>query len=332
MNLSSLLLLPAAALYGGVVRARNVYYDRIPTAAHTAALPVISVGNITAGGTGKTPLVIEIVRRLAAFGRRPAILTRGYGGRPGQPADEVLELRAALSDTPVVVNPDRVAGAGEAERQGADCVVLDDGFQHRRLRRDLDIVLVDALAPWGGGHLLPAGRLREPLAGLRRAGLFVITRVNLAPPGAAERAAAELGRWAGGRPVLAASVRPEAVVGRGSQREVPGVLAGRRVLAVAGLGNPRGFERTVAALAGEVRLLSFADHQRYAAGHVSRICAEVERWGAEMVVTTRKDWGKLAALWPDDGPELVRLDVRLTIEDRAGELDAHLRRALETHP
>ena len=142
----------------------NRYCDTFAFATHAARLPVISVGNISVGGTGKTPLVIEIVRRLRASGRRPAILTRGYAAKRGQTADEVLEYALAVPETPVVVNPDRTAGAETARLEyGADCVVLDDGFQHRWLRRDLDIVVIDALDPWGGERLLPEGRLREPL-------------------------------------------------------------------------------------------------------------------------------------------------------------------------
>ncbi len=157
-------LTPLSMVYAAGVGIRNLYYERARGAVHRAAIPVISIGNLTAGGTGKTPFVVEVVRRLRALERNPVILTRGYAAAPGETADEVLEFRETLPGVAVVVDPDRVRGAETAhEQHGADCVVLDDGFQHRRLGRDLDIVVIDTLDPWGGGLILPAGRLREPV-------------------------------------------------------------------------------------------------------------------------------------------------------------------------
>jgi len=321
-------LLPFAALYGAAVRARNLYYDRRCSATRRAAVPVISVGNLTVGGTDKTPMVIEIVRRLQAWGRRPAILTRGYQAPRGQTADEVLEFAQAVPHTPVVVNPDRVAGATEAvERHRADCLVLDDGFQHRRLQRDLDLVLIDALDPWGGGHVLPAGRQREPRSGLRRAGAFVITRANQASAEALRAIADELRRF-GSQPILHANVVPDAVFGMNGDSTTPDALAGTTVLAVGGLGNPLTFKRLVERLTRRPCAVKFYnDHHRYRPADVTHLQEVARRAGAAEVVTTRKDWVKLAPLWPAAGPQLWRLDVRLDLP-AGDELDARLRRAL----
>ncbi len=322
------LLTPIALLYEGVIRARNLYYDRVPGAVRRAGVPVISVGNLTVGGTGKTPLVIEIVRRLREWGRRPAILTRGYRAAAGQKADEVLEYRDAVPDVPIVVNPDRVAGARAATAQAADCLVLDDGFQHRRLARDLDIVLIDTLNPWGGRQMLPAGRLREPIASLRRAHVFVLTRANQAAPAVVESLRHELAKLAVGRTIVSAEVSPAGLHFSDDREASVGDLRGREVLAVCGLGNPVTFEQLVGTLTGRpVRTLRFHDHRRYDRRDAERIAitAGGERW----VVTTRKDWVKLRPLWPADGPPLVRLDVRITLADGGSVFEDRLRSVLE---
>lgn len=323
------LLWPLALPYAAVIAARNLYYDVAPGAVRRAAIPVISVGNLAAGGTGKTPLVIEIIHRLRALGRRPAILTRGYKAAPGAVADEVLEFRDALPDTPVIVNADRVSGAITARvAHAADCAVLDDGFQHRRLARQLDIVLLDALRPWAGG-LLPAGRAREPRGALQRADVFVITRTNQVTPQEVAALTAEL-RHYGKQPVVLAAVEPAAIVARDGRPRVPCDLRGRRLLAVCGIGNPQTFARLMTALTGPCELLTFSDHQSYGPRQLEAICAAARRSGAAEVVTTRKDWVKLAPRWPADGPELVRLDMRLVLSGATAELDARLRQAVES--
>jgi tetraacyldisaccharide 4'-kinase len=304
-------LTPLATVYSVAIRLRNGHYDRAGVA-RRASVPVISVGNLTVGGAGKTPLAIELARRLRGLGRRPAILTRGYHARAGQTPDEVLEFHAAIPGTPVVVDPDRIRGAATAATQhSADCVVLDDGFQHRRLARDLDIVLVDTLNPWGGGRLLPAGRLREPRENLRRASLVVLTRVNQAPPGDVERIAADCARLAPGAPVLRSAAELEACLRRDGAPVSADALRTGGVLGVCGLGNPATFQRLVDDLSPHARLLAYPDHHRYGRRDVSAIQAAAQTCGAAWVVTTRKDWVKLLALWPADGPELVRADLRL---------------------
>jgi tetraacyldisaccharide 4'-kinase len=333
------LLNPLAALYGGLVRARNWRYERVPGASHAVDVAVISVGNLTAGGTGKTPLVVEIVTRLQAAGRQPAILTRGYAAPPGHEADEVREFRLAVPDVPVVVNPNRLAGAAHARRvYHADCLVLDDGFQHRRLRRDLDIVLIDALDPWGGRRLLPAGRLREPLANLRRADWLIITRTNQVDPTLVQEIVAELHTHAPGVPVSKAAVAPSGFISGNGRVEPAAALAQRRVLPVCGIGNPASFNRLVGELARIIgEPLIFPDHHHYRRRDAERIAAVARQRQVECVVTTRKDWVKLSPCWPPaDGPapavKLYRLEARTVLADPRGEFDQRLRRLFEEHP
>lgn len=326
------LLLPLSWPYSLAVRLRNRRFDRGEGVQHAAA-PVISIGNVTTGGTGKTPLVMRVVEMLTRRGRRPAILTRGYAAAAGQTADEVLEYQTALPNARVVVNADRVAGAREAlEARGADCLVLDDGFQHRRLARDLDIVLVDALDPWGGGRLLPAGNLREPLTALRRADLIIITRANQVDEYALEFIEQRLHSLAPRAPVVPATVEPTVIYADEAPREV-NELGFCVVLPVCGIGNPASFVKLVDDLAGYVApAVRFRDHHRYADRDVEKIRRAAERWEADLVLTTRKDWVKLAPLWQQaDGalPALARLDIRLIVHDPDGALDAALTRALE---
>lgn len=328
-------LAPAAWLYGAIIKTRNVFYDRGLLTTHHATIPIISVGNLTTGGTGKTPHVIEIAQRLSANGARPAVLTRGYRGTVQKPADEVLELRAALPDAPIIVNADRVSGARAAAAAGASCAILDDGFQHRRLFRDLDIVLIDALWPWGGESMLPLGRLREPRGGLRRADLAIITRTNQADAARIAEINDDIRGIAPKLSVITSAIEHTGIVdSTGARLDVSAIP--QRMLVVAGLGNWRTVARTVHALVGESRIAGtreFPDHHDYYAADVARIIREAEYCGADAVLTTRKDWVKLHPLWPTSGSKdhvpLLRLDVRAVIDDRDGILDRALKNAME---
>lgn len=329
------LLAPLSALYAAVTHCRNALFDRVARASTAPPFPVVSVGNITTGGTGKTPLVIEVVRRLLERGRRPAILTRGYRGARDQPADEVREFAEALPDVPVLVDADRARGARAAhDAHRADCGVLDDGFQHRRLRRHLDLVVIDALDPWGGDRLLPAGRLRERLAGLCRADLLVLNRVNLAPPAQLESIEARLTSIAPAVPRIRAEVRPGALRAADGVAHPLAALERRRVVPLCGIGNPDSFLATLRALGAELCTPQILpDHHRYRPADLARILGAAARAGAD-VVTTRKDWVKLSDMHLPDthASKILRLDIRLELLDPSGVLNLLLDQALEQRP
>ena len=188
--------------YGWATHWRNWLFDHGYKKTHAAAVPVISIGNLTLGGTGKTPCVEYIARFLRASDLRVVVLSRGYGAREGR-NDEALVLEENLPDVPHLQGQDRVALAQTAvEELEAEVLILDDGFQHRRLERDLDIVLVDAAALWGIDHLFPRGLLREPVKALGRADIVMLTRCDLVGEKTLEPLRGRIGRWARGKPVV----------------------------------------------------------------------------------------------------------------------------------
>ncbi|MBI4567954.1 MAG: tetraacyldisaccharide 4'-kinase [Planctomycetes bacterium] len=295
------LLAPPAMLYGFAVGARNFCYDAGLLRAHRVPAPVIGVGNITTGGVGKTPLVAEVAARIGMRGLRPAIVARGYGRRWGETLnDEGLLLAELLPDVIQVQHPDRVAAARRAVGAlGADAVVLDDGFGHRRLFRDADLLAVDATAPFGGGRLLPAGRLREPLASLARAQALIITRTEQVP--SEETAAIEriLSDLHPGCPVILARTAARSLVCLASGTEEPvEALRGATVVAFCGIGNPENFFHLLETLGAEVvERRAFRDHAVYSAEVIDDLVYRAARRGdAVRVICTGKDAVKLRRL------------------------------------
>jgi tetraacyldisaccharide 4'-kinase len=259
-------------------------------------VPVVSVGNLTLGGTGKTPLVRWIGRWFQDRGVRVAIVSRGYGATAGRPNDEALELKRSLPQVPHLQNPDRVAAARSAiEKCQSQLIVLDDGFQHRRLARDLDIVLLDALEPFGFGHVFPRGTLREPAGGLRRAQLVILSRadhLDRAGRAALWKTIDQYAPQAVGAEVIHAPRRLISAAGA----EVP--LAGMRGQAVAGfcgLGNPAGFRHTLESCGCRVvGFREFADHHQYTPADLEGLAAWASGLGASAVLCTGKDLVKLS--------------------------------------
>jgi tetraacyldisaccharide 4'-kinase len=268
--------------------------------------PVLSIGNLTFGGTGKTPFVIHACHALLQRGRKPAILSRGYGSSGPEENDEARVIRAHLPDVPHAQDPDRhAAGQGLADR--ADRFVLDDGFQHLPLHRDQDLVLVDATAPFGGGRCPPAGRLREPLSALARASFVVITRADL------------VDRDGLGATMRTIRERTTAPIATGAFRPAcEEDLSGKEVCVACGIGNPHAFLLTVEGMGGYIRAhRRFRDHHAYTV----RDAEALSRAGLPVVVT-EKDAVKLAPIWPGAVPlHVVRIE-GFEVLDGAKDLDA----------
>lgn len=327
----------AEPFYAGATRLRNRLYDARVLAVHRLPRPVVSVGNITTGGTGKTPVVRWLAESLRAESRRVAILSRGYkAAAPGQPGDEQLMLARQLNapgrgtDVVIRANPDRFTAATTVlqEHPGIDVFLLDDGFQHRRLGRDLDLVLVSAVNPFGYGHALPRGLLREPLRGLRRAGAVVVTHADQAGPDELVSIERTIRQHAGGAPIYHA-----AHAHAGFRVEVDGAdarydsaeLRSRRWFAFCGIGSPQTFMRQLEAVGGEpAGTRVFGDHHIYSRDDWTHLVRAARATGADALVTTEKDWVKVAPLCAasDERPPVWRADV--TIQFREGDESALL--------
>ncbi|MEQ8768283.1 MAG: tetraacyldisaccharide 4'-kinase [Planctomycetota bacterium] len=282
-------------LFGALVMLRGQLYDRGILPSRSAPGPVLCVGNLTAGGTGKTPLVESVARHLMSAGHRVAILGRGYGAsEAGQLNDELMLLRDNLAGAIVIADRDRERGAREAFEAGADVIVMDDGFQHRRLRRSLDIVAIDAANPFGFGHLLPRGLLREPASALRRAGAVVITRCDRGDASSLEKIERAVRTASGPIPIVRSEHRPVEIVAPSGEALPIASARGRRVFAFAGLANNEAFFETVREAGAElVGQRSFPDHHAYDGEEVWALVREAEALNADWILTTQKDAVKL---------------------------------------
>lgn len=354
-------------LYAAGIASRNRRFDRAEGVTRFP-IPVISVGNLSVGGTGKTPMVALLVAELRAAGRNPCIAMRGYQPRRARRAatptlsDEAALYKQTFPDLPIVAQPDRTAGlrrllassqqpgaaassggasstgasgessggkggkegeGGKGGGRGVDCIVLDDGFQHRQIARDLDIVLIDASRSPFEDHLLPRGWLREPTSSLRRAHAVVITHAELAAPDALARLEADV-THAHGRPPLAVARHAWshlAVLDPATGADVPrpvADLAGKRILTVCAIGNPAPFQHaaeSIAAAPGLVTHITLPDHDPFAPHTVQRITRAAADTGADLILTTEKDWTKLAHLPPATWPvPIARPHLTLTFD------------------
>lgn len=313
--MKSLLLPPLSALYGAVTRTHLSLYQRGTLRTVKLERPVISVGNITAGGTGKTPLVEWVAKTLAREGKRVCILTRGYRRKnpraqvvvsdgqsimatPAEAGDEPFLLaNNLLGSAAVICNADRVrAGRYAIEIFGSECFVLDDGFQHFRLARDLNIVTIDATNPWGGGRLLPYGRLREPISGLSRADCIVLTRCDQA---------ADVTHIRDLSPVFESTMR----VVRPPQVEGP-------LAAFCAVGNPESFFEQVRKHGYELVFeKAFTDHHWYTQYDINNLIKAANESGAKSLITTAKDAVKLHSL--SFSLPLHVLEVEIAIKNEA---------------
>lgn len=311
-------LWPLSGVYGLAMVARARLYDAAILKTERPALATVSVGNLTVGGTGKTPFAAWLASRLARDAR-PAIALRGYGG------DEAEVHRRLNPTVPVVVNADRSDAIRKAKALGADVVVLDDAFQHRRIQRTAEIVLLSAEQLMRPRRLLPAGPWREPLAAVKRAELLVVTRksANVAD---AERAHAMLREVAPEVPVVSVHLAPDALVDAADHTTLPiDRLRGASVVAIAAIGEPVVFARQLEQLGARVSLAAYRDHHAYSDDEIAVAAARVPADG--FAVCTLKDAVKLAARWP--GPSrLWYVSQQLEVEQGATDLDRLLERVL----
>jgi tetraacyldisaccharide 4'-kinase len=286
------LLWPLGLLYGVVMRLRTALYRCGLLRSRRLQGTVISVGNLTVGGTGKTPMVLWIAERLATEGHRPAILTRGYrglgqSGAAQTAADEIALLRQRLNGRAQFgVGKDRYKNGLALSKNGAEWFILDDGFQHLELQRDADIILLDATDPFGGGAILPAGRLREPRSGLARADIVIITRTSHAP------ALETVVHRFTSAPVFYAQARLDTVLRVPSMIEVLPESERRqcKFFAFCGIGNPGAFFDDLKnwgfSVVGE---RSFADHHRYSSAEIRDLESTAAASGAHALICTEKD-------------------------------------------
>jgi len=328
-GMQRLVLRLASVPYSAAVRARNWLYQLGWKQSFWASVPVISVGNLTVGGTGKTPCVEYVARFCREQGLRVAILSRGYGSAGGW-NDEALLLEENLPDVPHLQGADRVALAQAAvEELESEVLVLDDGFQHRRLRRDLDVVLIDATNPWGHGYLLPRGLLREPRSSLRRAGVIVLTRCDQVSLPMLRRFREEISLIVPGVPVAVTVHQPVELVDAEQRTELLALVKQSPVAAFCGIGNPEAFRRTLADLGAEVcAFRSYSDHHAYTRADVQGL----RTWAGQqpehsLVLTTQKDLVKLR-LTQLSGRRVWALRVRLEIQSGQGELNEQLSRVV----
>jgi tetraacyldisaccharide 4'-kinase len=305
-------------LYRLIINSRNQLYDHKLIKEVKLTCPVISVGNITVGGTGKTPCVIWLAQMLQERGYKPAVLSRGYGGRNSQPVnvvtdgykilltaavagDEPLLIARSLAGIPVITRPHRILNGRAANNDfGADILICDDAFQHRRLYRDINIVLLDSGSPVGNGHLLPRGSLREPATALSRASILLATR-----SAEAEKKDDLVGKLAeiANIPVFRSNHRRAGIFRGDYSEQFPvGMLEGKKISAFAGIGEPVSFKKSVLASGAQITSFSiFPDHHRYSRSEVDKISEAFLQSGADLLLTTEKDGMRL-----EDYPAFIR--------------------------
>jgi tetraacyldisaccharide 4'-kinase len=306
--------------YAGVMRLRNRSYESAVFKSHALGLPTISVGNITTGGTGKTPVVRWLARRLADAGKKPAILMRGYWKSADGFSDEQNELQTSLGGegwgVPVFADPDRTASAAKARAIHPELTtfILDDAMQHRRARRDFNLVLINATEPFGYNRVFPRGMLREPLEGLARATAFLITHADEASTDDLEKITGHLERWNAAAPVFQCEHRIDHFRTVGGEAISAESVQARKYFAFCGVGSPRSFFMRLASQAGTpVGQRAFPDHENYSQLDFNRVVREAKAAKADVAITTEKDWSKLSRLVlpAEDAPPIYRAQLRL---------------------
>ena len=307
------LLTPAELLYGAVVSVRGRLYDWGIFPSEDFSVPVLSIGNLTVGGTGKTPISAWFARQFLQRGVTPGIVLRGYGG------DETIVHQRLNEGIPVIASPDRARGIREAIASGVGIVILDDAFQHRRARRDADVVLINADAWTGPPRLLPAGPWREPLRSARRATLAIITR-KIAGQEAVQSVTRALAHAAPRVPVASVQLAPAALTSTSTGQSLPlHTLNGADLTAIAAIAQPDSFFKQLTELGAIVRPFSFPDHHAFTAADAQWLAEQAS--SSDFVVCTLKDAVKLESMWPAEAGSLWYVSQRLRIEDGQPHID-----------
>lgn len=329
--------------YAAAMLMRNKMYDRGLLRVRQLPRPVISVGNLTTGGSGKTPIVQWLANGLRNEGRDVAVLSRGYKGSHSQAADELRMLEQSLNGRgaiPVLfrANPDRFAGGCEIlrVRPETDVFVLDDGFQHRRLARDFDLVLVSAVAPFGFEHILPRGMLREPLSALHRAHAVVVTHADQTTEDGLASIEQRVRTYKLEVPIYRARHAQAGFrTGDNPCHDPMRAIAGRAFFSFCGIGSPDAFRRQLAQTPGRsMGHRSFGDHHVYNRNDLESLYGEARAAAADVLVTTEKDWVKIAPfIDPTLRPEIWRVVLRIQfIDDHEAQLMSQIRAVLGGGP
>jgi len=339
------LLFIFSLFYGGLVNFRSKAYDRGIIKSKKLPCKVISIGNITVGGTGKTPMTIYVAELVQKLGYVVAVISRGYKGElektggivsngktvlmgPEKAGDEPFMLAGRLKNIPVIVGKDRFeAGMQAVKNFNPDVIVLDDAFQHLKLKRDINLVLLDAKRPFGISHLLPRGTLRESPSSLLRSDAFILTRFDGAPEYALEDSLAGLKALIQSRPVFKTSHAPYAyIVKKGKHIPFESIstslflcdfdfLRDRKVFAFAGIARNDDFLHTVESFKCDITyFLGFEDHHRYSDNDLNRMFSLAEKANVEFFITTEKDYARIAnsTTWPID---LVVVGIKIFFKD-----------------
>ncbi|MDD5072912.1 MAG: tetraacyldisaccharide 4'-kinase [Candidatus Omnitrophica bacterium] len=310
--------------YASVLAVTRLLLKRGIVRSYRPKCRVISVGNITLGGTGKTPLTMEIARRFREKGKKVVILTRGYmKDRDTGMADEAEVFKSSLDGVPVLVGRDRIASAKEAEEKYApDIILLDDGFQHLRLKRDVDVVAVSSDNPFGNGKLIPRGILREPVSALKRAHIIVVTKVlpEEASQGRAEILKDRIRDVNPDAAIFNASYEPRRLYDAMGDAEAPiDCLNNKSVALLCAIGDPASFEDSVVSLGANIAAAYFfMDHHIFSSREIGRIAAECKGKGIDTIVTTEKDLPRIkqaGAADPGLGVKMLALAVEIKIND-----------------
>jgi tetraacyldisaccharide 4'-kinase len=331
----------AECLYWLAIQGRNLAYARRLFSQHRVSVPVISVGNITTGGTGKTPIAAWLANWLVSRGRKPGLISRGYraldrgastsDGQSVTANDEKLVLDRLCPGIPHYQQQDRTSAAKLAiAESGCDVLLLDDAFQHRKLQRDLDLVLIDALNPFGYDHLLPRGLLRESLTGLKRADLIIVTRANQCSPNQRHALLRQIGKYCASDEIVEVAFKPTRLVDIHWNPHPLTTIRGKKLLVFCGIGNPEGFRRTISDLGGAFApLRQFPDHHHYEQPDFQTLQAQAMAEQAEYAVTTQKDLVKIRpADWTD--PQLMSVEIGIEFLSGESVLKNRLDQLLQT--